>query len=120
MTLSLWFALGWLVLANVTGMFPSKHKHWPQAYALIAIGADIDEPIFNEAIDEILAACKENGVVAGIHTGAPDYARRMAEKGFRFITLNSDTGLLKTRAESIIAEFNGDGTEAAEASTNIY
>ncbi len=38
MTLSLTLALGWLVLANVIGMFPSKRKHWPAAYALITIG----------------------------------------------------------------------------------
>ena len=38
MTTSLMLALGWLVLANVIGMFPSKHKHWPSAYALIAVG----------------------------------------------------------------------------------
>jgi len=38
MTLSLITALLWLVLANVIGMFPSKHNHWPSAYALIALG----------------------------------------------------------------------------------
>lgn len=38
MTLSFICALGWLVLANVIGMFPSKHKHWPAAYVLIAVG----------------------------------------------------------------------------------
>ena len=38
MTLSLAFAFGWLVVANVTGMFPSKYRHWPQAYAMIALG----------------------------------------------------------------------------------
>ena len=31
-------ALAWLALTNVVGMFPSKHHHWPQAYALIALG----------------------------------------------------------------------------------
>ena len=41
MTLSLAFAFGWLVLANVTGMFPSKYKHWPQAYVLIALGLPV-------------------------------------------------------------------------------
>ncbi|MDJ0639327.1 MAG: DUF2484 family protein [Paracoccaceae bacterium] len=38
MTWSLFAACGWLVLANVVGMFPSKKKHWPQAYVLIAFG----------------------------------------------------------------------------------
>jgi len=38
MSWSLIGALLWLVLANVTGMFPSKHNHWPSAYVLIALG----------------------------------------------------------------------------------
>jgi len=38
MNLSLITALVWLVLANVIGMFPSKHNHWPSAYLLIALG----------------------------------------------------------------------------------
>lgn len=41
MTWSLIAALSWLALANVIGMFPSKHAHWPQAYALIALGVPI-------------------------------------------------------------------------------
>ncbi|WP_317134931.1 MULTISPECIES: DUF2484 family protein [Halocynthiibacter] len=38
MPLSLVFAFLWLVLANVIAMFPSKHHHWPAAYALLAVG----------------------------------------------------------------------------------
>ena len=38
MSLSLTLALGWLVLANVIGMFPSKRKQWPAAYGLISVG----------------------------------------------------------------------------------
>jgi len=38
MTLSLILACVWLLVANVVAMFPSKHHHWPAAYALIALG----------------------------------------------------------------------------------
>lgn len=38
MTLLLILALVWLVAANLIGMVPSKKKHWPQAYAMIALG----------------------------------------------------------------------------------
>lgn len=41
MSLSLILAFGWLVLANVIGMFPSKHKHWPAAYVLITVGVPL-------------------------------------------------------------------------------
>ena len=38
MTPSLITACVWLTVANVIAIFPSKHKHWPAAYALIAVG----------------------------------------------------------------------------------
>ncbi|MDJ1015093.1 MAG: DUF2484 family protein [Paracoccaceae bacterium] len=41
MSLPLVLALLWLVSANVIGMFPSKHHHWPAAYGLIAVGLPI-------------------------------------------------------------------------------
>jgi hypothetical protein len=48
MSYSFYAALAWLIVANVIGMFPSKHKHWPQAYALIAIGLPILVWVFFE------------------------------------------------------------------------
>lgn len=38
MTTSLILACVWIVAANVAAMLPSKRNHWPQAYALIAVG----------------------------------------------------------------------------------
>ena len=35
---SLVLALVWLVAANLIGAVPSKRHHWPQAWALIAVG----------------------------------------------------------------------------------
>ncbi len=31
----------WLIVANVTAMFPSKDYHWKNAYKLIAVGVPI-------------------------------------------------------------------------------
>ncbi len=41
MTVPLALALGWLILANVIGMLPSRDHHWRAAYALIAVGIPI-------------------------------------------------------------------------------
>lgn len=38
MSTSLILACLWGVAANAIGLFPSKRRHWPQAYALIAVG----------------------------------------------------------------------------------
>ena len=54
MTTSLTLALVWLVAANVIGMVPSKHKHWPQAYGMIALGLPLLAWVF-----------WENGLVIG-------------------------------------------------------
>ena len=41
MTLSLILACIWALLANLLGLLPSRKNHWPQAYALIALGVPI-------------------------------------------------------------------------------
>ena len=43
-----------------------------------------------EAYAAIVAACQRNGLTAGIHTASPAFAGRMAQLGFRFITLVGD------------------------------
>lgn len=41
MSWSIIAALVWVVVANVTALFPSKKNHWPAAYVLILIGIPI-------------------------------------------------------------------------------
>lgn len=41
MPLSLIFAALWFIAANLIALMPSKHNHWPQAYALIAVGVPL-------------------------------------------------------------------------------
>ncbi|MEM8857448.1 MAG: aldolase/citrate lyase family protein [Chloroflexota bacterium] len=76
------------------------------------VGADIDEPLFNDALNQILAACRQASIVAGIHTASPAYARRMIEKGFQFVTISTDTGLLGKIAKSTVAETRGQDHQA--------
>ena len=53
-------------------------------------GFDKDEPAMMDAYRAIAEACRKYGLVAGIHTASPTFAGRMAELGFRFITLVGD------------------------------
>ena len=55
MTTSVTLALLWLVTANVIGMLPSRHKHWPSAYVLMAVGVPLLGHVF-----------WENGVLIGL------------------------------------------------------
>lgn len=55
MTTSLLLACIWGVLANIIGILPSKHHHWPSAYVLIAVGIPL-----------LAFVILENGVLIGL------------------------------------------------------
>ena len=61
---------------------------------------DQEEKPVVEAIDYILRKSLEHDVIPGIHNGFPPYALRMIEKGFRFVTVSSDSRLLTMNAKS--------------------
>ena len=71
-------------------------------------GVDREEPAVIEAIDGVLAAARERGLPAGIFTGSPEYASRMVEKGFRFVSVSSDARLMAAAAAGVVAELKGE------------
>jgi len=83
---------------------------------------DQDEKPVVEAIDHILARAKQHGVVAGIHNGTPEYAARMIEKGFQFVTIASDARLMAAKAGEVLAKMRGAGETrpAAAAAAGTY
>jgi len=60
------------------------------------------EPKVAQAIDHIVARAKAHGVAAGIHNGRADVARARVAKGFRFVTLGTDTRLLATGSQELL------------------
>lgn len=72
-------------------------------------GLDRAEPAVLEAIDAVLAAAERNGVEAGIFTGSVEYASRMLDKGFRFVTVLSDGRLLASAAAQTVAALKAKG-----------
>jgi 4-hydroxy-2-oxoheptanedioate aldolase len=68
------------------------------------IGMDVDDPVMDAALDAVIAACQARNLVPGIFTGSAAYARRMALRGFRFITLKTDTLLLTEAAKTIVTQ----------------
>jgi 4-hydroxy-2-oxoheptanedioate aldolase len=71
-------------------------------------GMDREEPAVLEATERVLAAADERGLVAGIFTGSPEYASRMIEKGFRFVTISSDARLLASAATGVLAALKSE------------
>jgi 4-hydroxy-2-oxoheptanedioate aldolase len=76
---------------------------------------DQDEAPVVEAIDHILARAKAHGVVAGIHNGTPEYALKMIEKGFQFVTIASDARLMAMGAQKVVQTMRASKTQTGGA-----
>jgi len=59
---------------------------------------DIDAPAVDEAIDRIGDAARKAGKIPGIYCRDPERALAMAKRGFRFLTVGSDLGLVRDGA----------------------
>jgi 4-hydroxy-2-oxoheptanedioate aldolase len=70
------------------------------------------EPVFDEALATIVAACQRHGVVPGIHATGPLTPRRR-EQGFRMITVTSDALAIRAGFTSELAAARGDAGESA-------
>jgi 4-hydroxy-2-oxoheptanedioate aldolase len=78
-------------------------------------GADWTEGPVVEALDRILGAAQEHGLIAGVHTMSAAYAARMLDLGYRFVTVQSDLNFLLSGAKAAAADL-GKAHDAASAS----
>ena len=78
----------------------------------LAIGEKpgFDKPENTKAYSEILRIlehAKKNKIFAGIHNGTPEYATKMIEKGFNFVTIGSDQRAMTAGAKAIVEKMKG-------------
>jgi len=66
-------------------------------------GADFAEGPVPDALARILERSADHGVPAGVFCKDPDHARAMLERGFRFVTVDTDLGLLRRGAADALA-----------------
>jgi 4-hydroxy-2-oxoheptanedioate aldolase len=64
---------------------------------------DREEPQIFSIYDMLLKAIGKRGLFAGVHNLTGAYAARMIDKGFRFVTLGNDSGLMARAARNEIA-----------------
>ena len=75
----------------------------------LAIGT---EPSFDKeknspaypVIENILKYAKKNNIIPGIHNQTPEYAIKMIEMGFQFVTVGSDKRFISAGAKSVISK----------------
>jgi 4-hydroxy-2-oxoheptanedioate aldolase len=63
---------------------------------------DVTAPEVERAIDLICAAAKEAGKIPGIYCRDAERALAMAKRGFRFITIGSDLGIIREGAAGML------------------
>ena len=78
----------------------------------LAIGEKpgFDRPEDTKAYSEILRIlehAKKNNILAGIHNGTPEYAQKMIDKGFNFVTIGADQRAMSAGAKAIVEKMKG-------------
>jgi 4-hydroxy-2-oxoheptanedioate aldolase len=63
---------------------------------------DVTAPEVERAIDRICAAAQKAGKIPGIYCSSADRALALAKRGFKFITVGSDLGLLRDGAAAVL------------------
>jgi 4-hydroxy-2-oxoheptanedioate aldolase len=64
---------------------------------------DKEEPEHVAAVERILTACNQHGIIAGIQCGSGKSARAFADRGFRLVTFTKDSNLLPVAVEREVA-----------------
>lgn len=67
-----------------------------------------------EALDLLLAKCRENGVMTAIFANDADYAKSMIAKGWQVIAIGSEARWLSEAAKTARRVIDGDAPAAAE------
>jgi 4-hydroxy-2-oxoheptanedioate aldolase len=75
---------------------------------------DREEPQVLAIYDKLLAATKSRGLFAGLHNGTASYAAKMIGKGFRFVTIGNDSGLMAQAARTAVATVRKEAGAVAD------
>jgi len=73
-----------------------------------------DKPENTKAYSQILRIlehAKKNNIFAGIHNGTPEYAMKMIDKGFNFVTISSDQRTMGIGAKAEIEKIKGSSNK---------
>lgn len=68
-----------------------------------APGADFEDGPVADALERVLERSREHGVAAGAFCRSAPYARGLLERGFRFVTVDSDVGYVARGAAEALS-----------------
>ena len=81
---------------------------------------DYEDPDMWDLFMRVRDACKKSGKVACIHCGSAEYAAKMADEGFQFMTVLSDARLMAAGAAEAVKAFRAGGGSAGGPSGSGY
>jgi 4-hydroxy-2-oxoheptanedioate aldolase len=62
----------------------------------------------------VVECCRRHNVVAGVHAGSPEVAKKRIEQGFRFVQMCDDAGSLARGTAAAVAEMRASAKAAPE------
>ena len=65
-----------------------------------------DTKAYSEIL-RILEHAKKHNIFAGIHNGTTEYAQKMIDKGFNFVTIGADQRAMSAGAKAIVEKMKG-------------
>jgi 2-dehydro-3-deoxyglucarate aldolase/4-hydroxy-2-oxoheptanedioate aldolase len=71
----------------------------------LGIPGEFESPIFWEAFDRMVDACRKNGVAPGVHMGNAKLLKRAQEHGARFLVFASDVAVMLSGWKAARQEF---------------
>ena len=80
---------------------------------------DQEEPAVVDALRRIVAACKKYGVIAGLHNNTPQYALKMIQEGFQFVTIASESRFMAAKAAEEVAVMRQGSVKAGTTGSGI-
>jgi 4-hydroxy-2-oxoheptanedioate aldolase len=83
-------------------------------------GADPTTPKVMDAIKFIVDSAKKAKIPAGIHCGAPSWAREMIGLGYQLVTLGNDNSLMMGAARAAIAATREGAAAPAQKPGSLY
>ena len=66
-------------------------------------GLDASDDVLDAALDELLATARRHGVVAGVFAAGPDHGVELIRRGYRIVSVMTDTAILGGAAQSLVS-----------------
>ena len=72
-------------------------------------GLEASDAVLDAALDELLATAKRHGVVAGVFAAGPDHGIELIRRGYRIVSVMTDTAILGSAAAGLVDTVRAGG-----------